>query len=398
MSINASQSKQCEHAPLRKGVSARPRAAVAARLLRVSPLLFGLALCSCFETPVQESLRLRFLPNGAVVLTSRVAIAADLQASTAALQNRLREVRRVLAEGTDPWSQRFAALEPLAERSTWEKRGGELTEVVHAAVVEKPNELDRFFSDTGVQVSYVTWPEDGVAELIVTPGASNRASYRQRREMDAALAAWAEDLGRYFADASAVYDYADRRPERAEAVLAAVFGDLLPEGSPSPRLSREEESLVKKLDDSMGKVLEVLQASEGQAYSLDEISRLVYDPFPAKLELTLPAPARDVEGFARDGADRLSVRGIGLWDALRSLEGRWISPDPVTIYARSLTEGEAYRFDFRALLAQRRTFAGAPEPMEVREALVRALTPARTYRAAWAIRPAADPPAEIWEN
>jgi hypothetical protein len=365
-----------------------------ARLAAAGLCLF---LCSCFDTPVKESLRLRFLPNGAVVLTSRVAIAPELQVTTTAMKGRLREVRRVLAEGTDPWSQRFAALEPLAERSSWEKRGGEITEVVHAAVIEKPAELDRFFSDTGVQVSYLTWPEEGIAELTVTPGASTRASYRERREMDAALASWAEDLAAYFAAAREVYDYVDRQPERAEAVFAAVFADILPEGSRKPRLSADEESKVELLEESLGKVLDVLQAKEGEAYSLDEISRLVYDPFPAPLELTLPSPAREVEGFAREG-DRLVVRGFGLWEALRSLEGRWLAPDVVTVFARSLTEGDRYQFDLSAFLAQRRRVEGTPASIEVREALVRALTPARTYRAAWAIRPGDDPPAEIWQN
>lgn len=399
MSINAWQRNRYEAATRR--CAAPPSPWFALPMLRASRALAAglcLFLCSCFETPVQESVRLRFLPNGAVVLTSRVAITPELQVTTAALQSRLREVRRALAEGTDPWSQRFASLEPIAERSTWEKRGGEITEVVHAAVVEKPAELDRFFSDTGVQVSYITWPEEGVAELTVTPGVSTRANYRERREMEAALAAWAEDLAAYFAAAREVYEYVDHQPERADAVFASVFADILPEGSRRPPLTSEEESKIERLEESMGRVLDVLQAKKGEAYSLDEISRLVYDPFPAPLEVILPSPAREVEGFAREGGDRLIVRGFGLWEALRSLEGRWLAPDVVTVFARSLSEDESYKFDLSAFLAQRRKLEGAPAPIEVREALVRALTPARTYRAAWAIRPGDDPPAEIWQN
>jgi hypothetical protein len=368
------------------------------RRLRLVPLACaGLLLTSCFEAPVRESLRLRFFVNGAVLLTSRIELVSDLRVSSAAIQARLREIRRSLADGTDPWSQRFAALDPLAERSSWEKKGGELTGVSHAAIVAEPDELARFFADTGLQVSYVTRPESGMAELTLVPGASTRASSRQRRDMDAVLASWAEDLAAYFADARAVYAYLDRQPERERAVLGNLFSDLLPEGTAPEPLSDEEQKQVKRLDDSMGRVLEVLQTGEGEAYSLDEISHLVYDPFPAQLELTLPAAVQEVEGFEKKGPDRLIVSGFGLWDALRSLEGRWIAPDVVSLYAASLTQ-EGFHFDLTAFLAQRRSFEAAPDPIEVREALVRALTPHRTYRAVWAFRPDEDPPADLWAD
>jgi hypothetical protein len=47
----------------------------------------------------------------------------------------------------------------------------------------------------------------------------------------------------------------------------------------------------------MGQVLEILAVPRGAAYSPDEVSHLVYDPFPARLSVKLPGAPMDLEGF-----------------------------------------------------------------------------------------------------
>jgi len=133
------------------------------RLALPAALAAGLAFVSCFEPAVREELHLRFLANGAVVVTSTVLLAGPELQSNPALERRLAETRRDILEGRDPWGTRFAALEPAAERSSWEKRLGELHKASRDAVLAEPESLARFFGDTSLTVTYEVFAEEVVA-------------------------------------------------------------------------------------------------------------------------------------------------------------------------------------------------------------------------------------------
>jgi len=96
----------------------------------------------------------------------------------------------------------------------------------------------------------------------------------------------------------------------------------------------------------------------------------------------------------------LSVRSPGLWEALRSLEGRWLAPDPVLFYVESAQrEGEG-ALDLDAFLAKPRRSMPAhllPAAQEVRAEVVSRLKPAPLYRAAWKVRPDDEVPFR-WEE
>lgn len=146
--------------------------------------------------------------------------------------------------------------------------------------------------------------------------------------------------------------------------------------------------------------MDVLNVPEGAAYSPDEVSHLVYDPFPARLSLKLPAAASSMEGFltAEDGS--LSVLSPGLWEALRSLEGRWLAPDPVLFYVESAQQEGEGSFDLAAFLAKPRRSAPAhllPSAQEVRTEVVSRLKPAPLYRVSWRVR-ADDETSFRWEE
>jgi hypothetical protein len=146
--------------------------------------------------------------------------------------------------------------------------------------------------------------------------------------------------------------------------------------------------------------VEVLAVPEGADHSPDEVSHLVYDPFPARLSLKLPAAPLSMEGLltAEDGA--LTVPSPGLWEALRSLEGRWLAPDPVLFYVESAQREEVGSFDLAAFLAKPRRSAPAhllPSAQEVRTEVVSRLKPAPLYRVAWRVRPDDESPFR-WEE
>ena len=95
-----------------------------------------------------------------------------------------------------------------------------------------------------------------------------------------------------------------------------------------------------------------------------------------------------MEGFLRAEDGSLSVQSPGLWEALRSLEGRWLAPDPVLFYVESAQrEGEG-SLDLDAFLAKPRHFTPAhllPSAGEVRAEVVSRLKPAPLYRVAWRV-------------
>lgn len=350
-----------------------------------------LVLVACFEQPIKENLALRFLENGAVLVHATVELADAESVSNAAVKRRLEQARRDLLDGTDAWAPRFAALAPAAERYGWEKRLGEVKRLERSAALAEPASLSELFRDTSLSVTYRVVEEERWAELAIVPGASSRATRRQRKELDEALGPWCERVAAYLEAARNLYDYLDDHPDRARACLADLFSDLAEEEKPA--LTEEEEALLEPLGKNMEEVLGVLLVDGDAAYSLDEISHLVYDPFPARLSVTLPGKPLEVEGFATAPDGALTVSGLGLWDALASLEGRWLSPDLVQIYVAHQSGGKQ-ALDLDSLAEAPRRSDLHVQAKEVEQAIAERLTPAPLYRARWRIDPRSEPALE----
>lgn len=362
-------------------------------------LLSALLTSACFETPVDESVQLRFLPNGAVVVTSTVTVMDETQAeSNPALSRRLNEVRQSLLEGSDAWSRRFAGVQPVTERSSWEKTLGVLRKGSRSAVLAEPKDFTALFGDTSLIVSYET--TDGVAELVIAPGPPGAATQRQRQEVERTLDAWTEDVARYLAAGGGLYRYLDEHPGRSRACLGALFADQLSDTDREklPILNAAEKESVDKLQAAMQEVWSVLTLPEGEDHTPDELSHLVYDPFPGRLAVRLPgAPLEAPEGFTLGKDGTLSAEGPGFWQALRALEGRWLSPDPILLYMEHLRRSPDEPFNLSALLRQERRAEAAPDATEVRLAIEERLRPAPVYRALWKIQPDAVDSAFHWE-
>src|SRR6185295_12284419 len=289
------------------------------------------------------------------------------------------ETRRAILDGSDDWSRRFAALEPAAEKVEQESRLGVLTRAVHRAVLAEPGELAPFFGDTPLAVSYTI--REGVAELSIAPGQASRATRGQRQKIDRSLDEWSEGAARYLAAGGALWTYLDAHPERARACFGALFSDVLAEGTPPPPplAPGRETELVEALDKASDGVVAALLVPDGEAFSLDELSRLAFDPFPAPLTVRLPGAPLEVEGFVRV-EDALAARGPGLWAAFESFEGRWLAPDPAlasVAASRASAQPKGKGMDLDAFLARARTWASvAPSADEIRNALAESLRPA----------------------
>jgi len=360
------------------------------RVLAVPVVLLVLVFTSCFEPPVREELLLRFLPNGAVVATSTVEIFAGADAKNPALARRLAETRRALLDGSDAWGPRFAAARPAAERFGWEKRLGDLRTATRSAVIAEPEGLEALFGDTSVGATYRIDADRGTAELTLVPGPAARATRRQREEVKRTLETWSAAIAEYLEAGGALFSHLERRPERARTCFGTLFSEVM-EKEQLERLDEptdEETALIERLNEAMRHVTDVLLVPERAEYSPDEVSHLVYDPFPARLTVKLPGPALETVGFQPGKSGALEVAGLGLWEALRSLEGRWLAPDPVLFYVASARQGKNAKIDLDAFAQKpRRAIPRPPSAEEVRAAIEERLKPAPIYRVSWQVRP-----------
>jgi hypothetical protein len=365
-----------------------------------------LFLASCFDPPVRESVRIRFLPDGMAMVTSAVELDPLAGSDNPALERRLSDLRRDLLDGLDPWAKRFEAVEPAAERFTWEKHLGVLSGARRSAVLDDPGKLGSVFADTSLAVTYEI-REDGTAELTIVPGTPSQASRKQRKDLEEFLGEWSADVAEYLAATADLYDWLEDNPTRAQACLLELFGDVIDEnslpaeGEEPQALSPEEQKRVDRVEEAMGEVLSVLLIPSGQDRSIDELSHLVYDPFPAPLSIQLPGEPLEVEGFAPSGSeDRIwTVDNPSLWAALQSLEGRWVSPDPVMIYVKHKGPN-AKGLDLSALLdTPRRVNRPVPNSLEVRRAIEERLKPASSiYRAVFRTVPGSEDDKFSWED
>lgn len=359
---------------------------------RLAPALALLLLAGCFDPPVRESVRLRFFANGAVAVTDTVELDLLKEGeSNPALERRMSDLRRELLDGLDPWARRFESIEPVAERLSWEKRFGALASARRSVLIAEPEALRDLFGDTSVSASY-SIAEDGTAELILVPGVPAQATRRQRKDMEKAVEEWSGHVAEYLAATGDLYAWLEDNPGRARACFRELFSEMVEETAEGElELSAEERKRVQRVGDAMEKVFDVLLIPKGQDRSLDELSHLVYDPFPAPLSILLPGEALEVEGFQESGDEEKvwTVDSPGLWTALRSLEERWIAPDPVMIYVAHRQDGA---LDLDELVeTPRRSARPLPDSLEVRRAIEEKLKPSSpVYRAVWQALPPAE--------
>jgi len=331
-------------------------------------------------------MQLKFLPGHVLELAVRVSIHAPDSPSTR-LKGRLEETRRALLAGDDAWSPRFTRLEPAAERRTWEKTLGELSSVSHEALLDDPETLPRFFSDTSLGVA---WKEgESRSELTLTPYPPAGATAQERAAVGKALGTWSEAIAGYLERAHALYAYLEHHPERASACLGLVFKEDLDEKriAALPAATADEEQLAEALRDAMKEAAAILVVGENESSSLDEMSHREYDPFPARLSIKVPGPILELEGFTGaavgDGPQAtLRVRGLGFWDALASLRGRWLAPNPLLLHIAHQRAAGDVPLDLEAVVATPRRSETA-KAGDIRLAIEERLRPEPIYRVVW---------------
>jgi hypothetical protein len=341
-------------------------------------ILIALPLTGCLEPPVSESLEIRMLRGGASVVSVGVVLRDPSEYDKAPrVQQRLESEARDLGEGNDSWSARLRRVEPERQRDTVDRERGSLRHVVRHALLRTPEDLREFFRDTGVGVSYAAGTD--WAELTLMPGRIARATSAQRQHLEAEMDAFSAHVASYAAATRALYRYLDANPDRARVCLAEVLS-VKTEGE---TLTEDESALVEKVNDAISAIGTVLDPAPGEPYTLDEISRLVYDPFPAPVRLSVPGTILEREGYPGEIGSALQIPVYSIWSAFERLEGRWFSPDPALALWRNDLAKKGQEFDLDGFLALPRRAGVAPTAGEVRGAIEGQLRPAPVYRVRW---------------
>lgn len=345
-------------------------------------------LAGCTDDPVAETLHLEFFPpsaedqepteddagafsdtSGYVRVEAKVAIRRhQVPEGNALIERRLNDRTEALMNGYDVWHLRFDRLyEPLADGAEWERAGRELTSYRRWALVGNPDaELQEFFANTPIRPSLVVWdnerteldqpgppPQTVSLELVFDGG--TQATPGESATVERGLRGFAADAARYQRRVAGLWRYMDENPGRRFECLRALFGaahgDDLPESrlaapprelAPStapptppeqpaagqPVLRDLEIELIERIVDAGEPLLEIFEVPEDDAFTLQELSRRVFDPFPAVLTAVPDGPVVEAIGFAESG-DGWTIPSLDLWRAYRTLDGRFVSPDPL---------------------------------------------------------------------
>src|SRR5687767_14101779 len=270
------------------------------RKLAVAALL---VLAACGRPPVRDEVTVQFHDD-----REEITVTAETWFDRGSDNQRVEAARAAALQGLDPWSVRFARLDPQYEEITFARRQGELERVTRRIRIPA-DDLQRLFSDTNITLNLIRG--QGWRELSLYPGSSSRASREQIRHFEEELDTWSKEVARYFVAIDHLYDYLDENPHRSKFVFAALVNEK------DAAVLEDEEPLLQAVIESMERIAERMDADEESAFTFAEEADLIYKPFPARMVIKVP------------NEKDLVIERIDLFATIAALEGKWVSPDPL---------------------------------------------------------------------
>lgn len=352
--------------------------------VRAALLLATLLIAAgCYDDPVDERLVLRVHHGGLVEASVELRLAPP--GGSPLMNGRLAELRLAYDRGADAWSRRFERLRWAREERTLVRERRDdfegVIEVRHSALAP-PAEIPLLFADVPVTASVVEG--EHWVELTLVPGTAGAATAEQRLLFSRSLDAWSGALAAYLAEADALYRDLETDPERARALFVHLFADLLPDDAAKEfPLTEEESERVTRTHDAMARVADLATADRDVSHTLNELSLLVFDPFPARVSLCLPGPPLEVEGFIEGQADCWEVPRAGILDVLEKGNFPWIEPDPLTTWLAVHRSRGQETLDLDRFVSLARTRGSVPTAAAVRRAVERQLRHEGAYRIRW---------------
>lgn len=317
---------------------------------------------------------LTFDATGERVTIAATTIIGNAKPKTAEYGEAEEERGALLAE-RDQWAIRFAQLNADAERITFERSHGRLDSAERRATVPT-DQLQKFFFD--VPITVTTTRGEGWMELAMYGGTSNRASSVQRRLAEKMLDAYSARAVRYFNAVRAMYGYLDEHPQRAHILFTDVFAN----DDDRALVSEMERSLTDRVRESINALVDTADIETDA--SIDHVFDLVHNPFPAQFRIAIKGVPLVVEGFSRYDSETFEIKPPTIFEAVPSLEGRWISPDPLALALKPETEKKNASELASMIDTLPRRFDVVVTQSEVAAAIVEKMRPAPRYRLRWA--------------
>ena len=327
----------------------------------------ALVLSACgIKQPVENRLSLVFYedPSRVHVNTSTHIDEPDNKV----IAERVNNLREEIAGNRDEWAMRFAGLNIDDERITLDRKYGRVIGVERQTTIDR-NELPKFFNDMSVTVSLL--PNNGYTELTIIPGASSRATRQQRERVLATLHEWSTEAAAYVDALSHLYQYLDEHPERVLPAFTILLGD-----HDQKSVIDEEQAFIDKVWSTADRLSDRMRPKETDAYMVDEEFDLVFNPFPGEIVVVTPKTGSGVEGFDKRDATTFIIPRRGLLDAISSLEGKWVSPDPLAMSAHGDPKPEQ-------LAKMPRHWSPVVTASEIESAVSERLKPASVYKVRW---------------
>ncbi len=318
---------------------------------RLAALAVLLLATACGRLPVRDEVVVQFHDD-----RDEVTVTAETLFDHGNSSQRVESARSAALQGLDPWTVRFARMDPQSEEITFARRQGELERVTRRIRIPA-DDLQRLFSDTNITLNLIRG--EGWRELSLYPGSSSRASREQIRHFEEELHAWSRDVARYFVAIDHLYDYLDENPHRSKFVFAALVNEK------EAAVLEDEESLLTAVIESMERIAERMDAHEDDAFTFAEEADLIYNPFPARMVIRAP------------GEKELVIERIDLFATIAALEGKWVSPDPLAaLLKEELPTGEE-------LAAMPRKSTSVINASHIETAIREQLAQPRTYTVRW---------------
>jgi hypothetical protein len=327
----------------------------------------ALVLSACgIKSPVENRLSLVFYED-----PSRVHVNTSVHIDSPdnkVIAERVDNLREAIAGNRDEWAMRFAGLNIDNERIIVDRSNGRITGAERLTTIDR-DELPKFFNDMSVTVSLL--PNNGYTELTIIPGASSRATRQQRERVLATLHEWSTEAAAYVDALSHLYQYLDANPERAQPAFTILLSDR-----DQKSVNDEEQAFIEKVWATADRLSERMRPKETDAYMVDEEFDLVFNPFPGEITVTTPKTASGVEGFDKRDATTFVIPRRGLLDAISSLEGKWVSPDPLAMSAHGDPKPEQ-------LAKLPRHWSPVVTASEIESGISERLKPASVYKLRW---------------
>ena len=354
-------------------------------------------MSACFDDPVEEELELHFSDEHTLGIHYRNELIDGWwdETDNESFHKRMSEEQRGLLEGWHPWLERLDDVDAVSDGGSWTRRERHLVTFERWVLTsEAERELTGLFAGTLVQPALVVGPETVTLSFQTFRG--SRASAAETRLIEAKLDGWTRAVADYYRALDTLWRRLASDPEAAEALLRELLDDVLDEEDPAdilnlpPARGSEEQPTdpdVERVLKAEEAVLSLFEVDDDDAFTLQELSRRVLDPFPASILVKPAGPVIETVGFVDAGEGLLGIPRRSLWDSFEALEGKWLAPDPLVVKVAK-TRNPTLRFDLHEFMDQDFVYPAAPPTArDIEAALIEAARGEQEHVVVWA-RPA----------